>query len=97
MPLLALLIPMAVVGLMELLSYIEEKHHSAMANVWLATIYYARGNKEKALSYLDRIKDTSFAAVNKYETLGDIMAQEGQLDKAVDAYKRALAINSGYL
>ena len=156
--LLAILIPMAVMGLMELLSYIEKKqfrkvyifagiviifaiaefvpprggadmtyyynshafklnskgfekeaiqylqasssvegHHSAVANVWLATIYYAKGNKEKALSYLDRIKDASFAAANKYETLGDIMAKEGQLDKAVNAYERALAINSGYL
>jgi 4-amino-4-deoxy-L-arabinose transferase-like glycosyltransferase len=86
---------------MEAIQYWEaassmEGHYSALANNSLAIVYYTKGNKEKALSYLDRIKDTSFNAAYKYETIGDIMVREGQFDRAVDSYKQALAINSGY-
>ena len=72
-----------------------EGHYSAFANLALAGKYYMRGNREKALSYLDRIPDTSFAVASKYETLGDIAVREGQLDKAVSSYERAISVNSG--
>ncbi|MCP4628062.1 MAG: hypothetical protein GY850_31765 [bacterium] len=41
--------------------------------------------------------DTSFAASEKYELLGDILAHKKQEEAAGRAYEKALAINSGQL
>jgi len=84
----------------EALKYLEEssrleKHYSDFANLSLAGLYYNKGEKDRAFSYLNRISDKSYAASYKYELTGDIMAKERQYDKAVTAYERALDINSG--
>ncbi|HJX33932.1 MAG TPA: tetratricopeptide repeat protein, partial [Desulfatiglandales bacterium] len=72
-----------------------EKHYSDFANLSLGNKYYSKGEKEKAHYYLNKISDESYAAPYKYETIGDIMVREGQFDKAVTAYYKALDINSG--
>jgi len=72
-----------------------EKHYSPYANLSLSGMYYSRGDKEKAISYLDKIGDDSYAAAQKYDMIGDVMANQSQYDKAVTAYDKALEINSG--
>jgi len=76
-------------------SSIQERHFSDFANLSLAGVYHSRNNDERAFYYLDRIKDTSYAAANKYEQTGDIFAGQGRYDDAVAAYRKALEINSG--
>ncbi len=73
----------------------KKGHYSPFANLALAEVYIARGNIKKALSYLDKIDDTSFAAASKYEVMGDIAVREDQIEKAVNSYERAITINSG--
>ena len=68
---------------------------SAFANLSLAAKYYRRGDTPKAAYYLDKIPDNSFAAAAKYEVKGDILANQGQMEKAIPAYRRSLEINSG--
>jgi tetratricopeptide (TPR) repeat protein len=72
-----------------------EKHYSAFANLSLAGAYYSKGDKQMALSFLDRIDDKSFAASYKYDMIGDIMLREDKFDEAIEAYQKALEINSG--
>jgi 4-amino-4-deoxy-L-arabinose transferase-like glycosyltransferase len=72
-----------------------EKHYSDFANLSLGNKYYSKGEREKAFYYLNKISDESYAAPYKYEMIGDIMVREGQTDKAVTAYEKALDINSG--
>ena len=50
---------------------------------------------KKALGYLDKIPDASFAAAHKYDLMGDVMMAQGQIDRAIAAYERSLDINSG--
>lgn len=76
-------------------SSIQERHFSDFANLSLAGLYHSRDNDEMAFYYLNRIKDSSYAASNKYDQTGDILAGRGQYDKAVMAYRKALEINSG--
>lgn len=71
------------------------KPFSAFANLSLAAKYYTRGDTPKAAYYLDKIPDNSFAAAAKYEVKGDILANQGQMEKAIPAYRRSLEINSG--
>jgi len=71
------------------------KPYSAYANLSLADKYAGKGDIQKALYYLDRIPDNSFAASDKYERTGDIMLYRKQLKKAATAYERSLDINSG--
>jgi tetratricopeptide (TPR) repeat protein len=76
-------------------SSILEKQYSDFANLSLAGRYHSERDFEKAFYYLDKIKDESYAAPNKYETIGNIMVNQGQLEKAATAYEKALEINSG--
>jgi len=69
--------------------------YSAYADLSLSKIYRRRKEYDKALSYLNKISDSSFAAANKYEMLGDILADHRQTGKAIAAYNKSLAINSG--
>jgi len=72
-----------------------EKHYSDFANLSLAGKYYMKGDAQKALYYLNKITDDSFAVSNKYDMIGDMMVNQGQLDMAVNAYEKALEFNSG--
>ncbi|MFH1784673.1 MAG: glycosyltransferase family 39 protein, partial [bacterium] len=71
------------------------KHYSAFANLSLAGEYYRRRNIQKALYYLNKISDDSFAAAYKYELIGDMMASQQQMQKAISAYEKSVEINSG--
>jgi 4-amino-4-deoxy-L-arabinose transferase-like glycosyltransferase len=71
--------------------------YSAYANLSLAGQYYRRGNSKKATYYLNAISDHSFAAASKYEFIGDIMTNQGEVEKAIMAYDKSLEINSGQL
>jgi len=71
------------------------KHYSPFANLSLAGKYYAKGNIQKALHYLDKISDDSFAAAAKYEMIGDMMVHQRKTEKAITAYEKSLEINSG--
>ncbi len=71
------------------------KHYSPFANLSLAGEYYRRGNIQKALYYLNKISDGSFAAAAKYEMIGDMMVHQGKPEKAISAYEKSLDINSG--
>jgi tetratricopeptide (TPR) repeat protein len=72
-----------------------EKQYSDFANLSLAGRYHTEQDFEKALYYLDKIKDESYAASNRYEMIGNIMVSQGRLEKAAGAYEKALEINSG--
>ncbi|MFC1867054.1 glycosyltransferase family 39 protein [Thermodesulfobacteriota bacterium] len=72
-----------------------EKHYSAFANISLAGKYYSMGDIRKALDYLNKISDDSFAASQKYDMIGDMMVRLKQPDRAVKAYEKSLEINSG--
>ncbi len=72
-----------------------EKPYSAFANHSLAKIYFNKKNIHKALHYLQKIPDTSFAAASKYALKGDIAIRQGDSGKATTAYKKALLVNSG--
>lgn len=76
-------------------SSLMNKPYSAFANLSLAGKYYGKGDRQKALSYLEKIPDNSFAASFKHEIIGDIMLGEGQIQDAISAYQRSLEINSG--
>ncbi|MBI9082516.1 MAG: glycosyltransferase family 39 protein [Desulfobacterales bacterium] len=73
-----------------------EKPYSAYANLSLAGYYFNRGFPEKALGYLDRIPDSSFAAAQRYERIGDLLLP-GNVGGAVAAYEKSLSNNSGQL
>ncbi|MFC1493695.1 glycosyltransferase family 39 protein [Thermodesulfobacteriota bacterium] len=72
-----------------------EKRYSAFANLSLAGNYMRKGDFQKAINYIHKIQDDSFAAALKYDLLGDFMASRGKFDQAVTAYEKALEINSG--
>ncbi|MBN2060688.1 MAG: tetratricopeptide repeat protein [Deltaproteobacteria bacterium] len=72
-----------------------EGRYSSFANLSLARKYMSRGNMSKALDYINKIPDDSFAVAPKYDILGDLMMQQGKVEKAVSAYEKALEINSG--
>ncbi|MCG6533903.1 MAG: tetratricopeptide repeat protein [Syntrophales bacterium LBB04] len=69
--------------------------YSAFANLSLAAKYYQRGKIPEGSFYLEKIPDDSFAAAAKYELTGDLMIHRKEVGKAIDAYERSLAINSG--
>jgi len=71
------------------------RSYSGFANLSLAKIYRGRKEYDKAVSYLDKIPDSSFAAADKYEMIGDVRANRRQTAKAIAAYDESLAINSG--
>jgi tetratricopeptide (TPR) repeat protein len=70
-------------------------HYSPFANLSLAGKYYGKGDIKKAVYYLDRISEDSFAAAQKYDLLGDIMLRQKKVRRALEAYEKSLAINSG--
>lgn len=70
---------------------------SAYANLSLANTWMRRGDRNRAKAYLYEIPDDSFAAAHKHNLLGDLLAAEGKLDRAIKAYRQSLQINSGYL
>jgi hypothetical protein len=71
--------------------------YSVFADISLARRYGKAGEIGKAMQYLDKIPDTSFAAASKYELLGDLMTRQGLPGRAAAAYERSLKINSGDL
>jgi len=71
------------------------KPFSAFANLSLAAKYFGKRDIQKAVNYLDKIPDNSFAAASKYEIKGDFLANQGQMENAISAYRRSLEINSG--
>jgi len=71
------------------------KPYSAYANLSLANTYRRRKDYDQSLNYLNKISDSSFAAADKYEMLGDLAAAHHQTAKAIAAYEKSLEINSG--
>jgi tetratricopeptide (TPR) repeat protein len=67
------------------------------ANIALAEEALRGKDYARALKYLDRISDDSFAASSKYEILGDYWIMINRADEAITAYDHALSINSGKL
>jgi 4-amino-4-deoxy-L-arabinose transferase-like glycosyltransferase len=72
-----------------------DEPYSAYANLSLADKYAGKGDTQKALYYLNRIPDDSFAASDKYERTGDMMLYRKKPEKAASAYERSIEINSG--
>lgn len=70
-------------------------HYAAFANLSLAGNYLHRGDEKKALHYLEKISEDSFAAAQKYSMLGDIMLRRNEVRMSVSAYEKSLEINSG--
>lgn len=86
----------------EALRYWEESsrikgRYSDFADLSLAGKYFWKGDNAKAYYYLDKIPDTSYAAANKFELVGELLMRQGQIEKAVSAYERSLEINSGQI
>jgi Flp pilus assembly protein TadD len=54
-----------------------------------------KGDLEEARRRLVLIPESSFAAAQKHDLLGDILLHGGRTDEAVSAYRRSLAINAG--
>jgi len=71
------------------------KSYSAFANLSLANVYRSRKAYGKAVSHLNKIPDSSFAAADKFEMIGDVRVDQRQTGKAIAAYEKSLAINSG--
>jgi 4-amino-4-deoxy-L-arabinose transferase-like glycosyltransferase len=71
------------------------KPPSAYANLALAGKYLIKRDVKKAAFYLDKIPKDSFAAAAKYEMIGDMLVLQGHTERAIAAYQRSLAINSG--
>lgn len=71
------------------------KPFSAFANLSLAMISFQSGSIREVSFYLEKIPDDSFAAATKYELTGDLMIRQKEVEKAIAAYERSLAINSG--
>jgi 4-amino-4-deoxy-L-arabinose transferase-like glycosyltransferase len=69
--------------------------YSAFAHLSLSGKYMKRGKVDKALSFVNEIPDNSFAVALKYEMLGDIFVAQRKIREAVNAYEKALEINSG--
>lgn len=70
---------------------------SAFANLSLARHAWLQLTTDKALSYLSKISDDSFAAATKHEILGDIWRRQGRVIEALLEYERSLEINYGKL
>ena len=71
------------------------REFSVYAHLSLAGKYFKSHNIDKAFYYLEKVPDNSFAAAHKYELFGDIMMEQKQVEKAVEAYEKSLEINSG--
>ncbi len=71
------------------------KPYSAYANLSLAGKYLKKKDIDKAVNHLNLIPDSSFAASDKYEMMGDIMMLKNQIKRAIQSYQTSLNINSG--
>jgi len=74
-----------------------ERRFSDFANLALANKFYKRNNMKKAIEYINKISNRSFAAAQKYAFIGDLMVRQNKLDVAIDAYERSLDINSSQI
>jgi tetratricopeptide (TPR) repeat protein len=68
---------------------------SAFADLSLAGYYFSRNDEWRGRSYLSRITDSSFAAFQKYELLGDFLSSRRRFDDAILAYEKSLSMNWG--
>jgi len=68
---------------------------SIFANLSLAGFHFSRNDEKRGRIYLDRIPDSSFAAFQKYELLGDFSSSRKRIDDAISAYEKSLSINWG--
>ncbi|MDD5344528.1 MAG: glycosyltransferase family 39 protein, partial [Smithella sp.] len=73
------------------------KPFSDFANLSLAHQYFRRGLVQQGNSYLDKIRDDSFAAAQKYQILGDFFTSRNDYNAAVSAYEKSISINSGQI
>lgn len=76
-------------------SSLMNRPYSAYADLALAGEFFKGGDTGAALYHLDRIPENSFAAAAKYGLRGDMMAAQGNLDRAIADFERSLDINSG--
>lgn len=68
---------------------------ASFANLSLARHAMLKQNTGKALMYLSKISDDSFAAATKHEILGDMWRSHGRTGEALFEYERSLKINYG--
>ncbi|MGD8366002.1 MAG: glycosyltransferase family 39 protein [Desulfobacterales bacterium] len=68
---------------------------SAYADLALAGKALSVGDAQRAWQYLDRVGNSSDAAADKHEMAGDIYLRARNYFKAVEEYRKALAINEG--
>jgi len=68
---------------------------SVFADLMLSGEYFIKGDIKKAIAYVDKIPDHSFAAASKHEIKGDMMMVQGRIEKGILEYKRSLRINYG--
>jgi len=48
-----------------------------------------------AKDYIEKVPDTSLAAAQKYEAMGDLLLRQDWVDADIKAYRRSLDINYG--
>lgn len=68
---------------------------SDFARASLANVALESGRPDEAAKWLSEIPETSYAASEKHELLGDMLAKKGDLSGATDQYARSLDINFG--
>jgi len=72
-----------------------QKPYSAFANLQIAGPYLRAGEPERAMAYLEKIPDSSFAAAGKYDLIAAARIAQKRWDEAIAAYERSIQINSG--
>lgn len=65
---------------------------SVQVNYWLGYCHYNKGNFSKAVGYLERVTRVNGNNADAVQMLGDSYRVTGQHGKAVDAYKKYLAL-----
>ncbi|KQC08909.1 MAG: hypothetical protein APR62_03805 [Smithella sp. SDB] len=73
------------------------KPFSDFANLSLANQYYRREFIQEGSNCLNKIRDDSFAAAQKYQILGDFYAARKDPKASIAAYEKSLSINSGQI
>jgi len=77
-------------------SFILKTSDDPKAKLGLATVFYKKGNYSACNVVLEEIIDKGTRDVDIYALYAKGLMKEGSMPKAVDAYKKALGIDSNY-
>jgi tetratricopeptide (TPR) repeat protein len=72
---------------------LTQKPDSADALHFLGLIYYQRGQRESAISYIKKALQIDPDYADAYNNLGNIFQEANQLDRAMACYREALKLN----